>query len=91
LATYRAISIFILVHQNLYFRSWYILLLPGWRENLDKCASSRICCRNSWSFGTTRRFLNQRIPSSSIRKHRAFPVITFLGCELFLCLVSAQQ
>jgi hypothetical protein len=77
LATYYAISIFIFVHQNICFRSWYILLLPGWIENLDKCASSRICCHNSGTFGTTRWFLNQRTPLSSIWKHGAFPVITF--------------
>jgi hypothetical protein len=68
LATYRAISIFILVHQNLCFRSWYILLLLGWIENLVKCASLRINCRSSGTFGTTNRFLNHNTSDSSILK-----------------------
>src|SRR6185312_3550668 len=34
--TYLAISRFILVHQNRCFRSWYILLLLGWMEYLER-------------------------------------------------------
>jgi hypothetical protein len=34
--TYLAISLFILVHQYRGFRSWYILVLPGCMENLER-------------------------------------------------------
>lgn len=52
LTVYSAISFFIHFHQKLYFKSWYILLLPGWIENLERWASSMILFRNSWSLGT---------------------------------------
>jgi hypothetical protein len=67
--TYLAISLFILVHQKFWRRSWYILVLPGWIENLDRCASSRICLRSWWSLGTTIRLLNHRTPWWSVWKH----------------------
>jgi len=56
--TYLAISLFILVHQNRCFRSWYILLLPGWRDSREVWASSRIYFWGSKSLGTTIRLLN---------------------------------
>jgi hypothetical protein len=71
--TYFAISRFIRVHQKFYFRSWYILVLPGCIENMDKWASSNICLWSLWSLGTMIRSLNHRIPSWSIRKHLYFP------------------
>jgi hypothetical protein len=70
--TYLAISFFILVHQNLFWRPCYILLLLGWIEYLDKWASSNIFLRRVWSFGTTRWFLNHKIPLSSL-KHNLSP------------------
>jgi hypothetical protein len=54
-----AISTFILDHQKFCFRSWYILVLPGWIENLDLWVSSRMIFLISGSTGTTRRFQNQ--------------------------------
>src|SRR5438105_14486761 len=63
--TYLAISRFIRVHQNLGFKSWYILVLPGCIENLDWWASSRIYLRSSRSLGTTSLFLHQTTPSLS--------------------------
>ena len=70
--TYLAISLFILVHQKFCFRPWYILLLPGWIENLERCASSRICFRSSWFFGTTMWLSNHRTPLWSWQKHLYF-------------------
>jgi hypothetical protein len=71
--TYFAISRFIRVHQKFFFKSWYILLVPGWIEYCEQCASSMILRRSSKSFGTTRRSLNHRNPSTSCRKHWASP------------------
>jgi hypothetical protein len=56
--TYLAISRFIRVQQKFCFRSWYIFVLPGCIENLDRWASSNICLRSLWSLGTTIRSLN---------------------------------
>ena len=67
-ATNAVISFFIFVHQKHVFRSWYILLLPGWMDKLEECASSRIWFLNSLSFGTTSRSLNHSTPLTSSRK-----------------------
>jgi hypothetical protein len=69
--TYFAISHFILVHQKFFFKSWYILLVPGWIEYREQWASSMILRQSSKSFRTTRRSLNHRTPSASCRKHWA--------------------
>jgi hypothetical protein len=50
------------------FRSWYILLLPGWMDNLEKCASDIIWFLTSRSLGTTNLSLNYTTPSSSTLK-----------------------
>lgn len=34
-------SFFVLIHQYTLFKSWCILVTPGWIENLDRCASTR--------------------------------------------------
>ena len=67
--THLTISLFIRVHQKFCLRSWYILVLPWWMENLERCASSKIYFCSSWFFGTTRRSLNHKIPLWSTRKH----------------------
>jgi hypothetical protein len=61
--TYFAISLFILIHQKLFFKSWY----------LEKWASSMILRWSSKSIGTTRWSLNHRTPSVSSQKHWASP------------------
>jgi hypothetical protein len=38
--TYFTIFHFILVHQNFFFKSWYILLVPRWIEYLEQWARS---------------------------------------------------
>jgi hypothetical protein len=69
--TYFAISCFILVHQKFFFKSWYILLVPGWIEYHEQLTSFMILQWSSKSFGTTRRSLNYRTSSASYRKHWA--------------------
>src|SRR6266540_867522 len=76
-AIYLAISRFILVHQNLCFRSSYILVLLGWIENLERWASSKICFLNSRFLGTTSLFLNHMTPSWSCLKHKSSPSLSF--------------
>jgi hypothetical protein len=71
--TYFTISLFILVHYKLFFKSWYILLVHGWIEYLEQWESSMILRRSSKSFGTTRQYWNHRTPSASCRKHYASP------------------
>jgi hypothetical protein len=71
--TYFTISLFILVHQKLFFKSWYILLVPGWIEYLEQWASSIILRWSSKFFGTIRRSLNHRTLSASYRKHCVSP------------------
>jgi hypothetical protein len=71
--TYFAISRFILVYQKFFFKSWYILLVPEWIEYREQWATSMILRWSSKSFGTTRRSLNHRTPSTSYRKHWASP------------------
>ena len=82
------ISLFIRVHQKFCFRSWYILLLPGWIENFDRCALSRICFQSSWFFGTTKQLSNHKIPLWSCRKHLYLlsPCASF--CLMMLMLLS---
>src|SRR6266540_3695140 len=72
-AMYLAISLFILVHQNFFFKSWYILLLLGWIENLERWASSKICFINSRFLGITILFLNHMTPSWFCLKDKASP------------------
>jgi hypothetical protein len=74
--TYFAISHFIRVHQK-FFKSWYILFVLGRIEYLEQWASSMILRWSSRSFGTTRRSLNHRTPSTSCRKHWASPNSNF--------------
>jgi hypothetical protein len=76
--TYFAISLFILIHQKLFFKSWYILLIPGWIEYLEQWAPSMILWWSSKFFETTRRSLNHRTSSASCRKHYASPNSTLL-------------
>jgi hypothetical protein len=71
--TYFTISLFILVHQKLFFKFWYILLVPGWIEYLEQWVSSMILRWTSKFFGTTRRFLNHRTLLASYQKHWASP------------------
>jgi hypothetical protein len=71
--TYFVISLFILVHQKLFFKSWCILLVPWWIEYLEQWASSMIMWWSSKFLGTIRRSLNHRTPSTSYRKHCASP------------------
>jgi hypothetical protein len=71
--TYFAISLFILIHGKLFFKSWYILLVPGWIEYLEQWAASMILQRSSTFFETTRWCLNHRNPSASCRKYYASP------------------
>jgi hypothetical protein len=60
------------VHQKFCLKSWYILVLPGCIDNLDRCASSRICLRSWWFLGKTIRPLNDRIPLWSTWKDLYF-------------------
>ena len=76
-AIYWAISLFILVHQNLWRRSWYILVLPGWMVRGDSWASLRINCRRCWFLGTTRRFSKYTTPWSFVEKQLAPPLAMF--------------
>jgi hypothetical protein len=71
--TYFTISLFILVHQKLFLKSWYILLVPRWIEYLEQWASCIILWQSLKFFGTMRRSLNHRTPSASCRKHCASP------------------
>jgi hypothetical protein len=71
--TYFAISLFILVHQKLFFKFWYILLVSGWIEYWEQWASFMILWWSLRSFRTTRRPLNHRTPSTSCRKHWTSP------------------
>jgi hypothetical protein len=71
--TYFTISLFILVHQKLFFKSWYILLVPGWIVYLEQWASCMILRWSLKFFRTTRRSLNHRTPSASCRKHCSSP------------------
>jgi hypothetical protein len=73
LDTYFAISCFIRVHQKFFFKSWYILLAPGWIEYLEQWASFMILRWSSKSLGTTSRSLNHITPSASCWKHWASP------------------
>jgi hypothetical protein len=82
--TYLAISHFMRVHQKFCFKSWYILVLPGCIENLDKWVSSNICLRSLWSLGTTIRSLNHKIPSWSTQKHLYFPSPCVIFCLMIL-------
>jgi hypothetical protein len=68
-----AISRFILVHQKFFFKFWCILLVPRSIEYHEQWTSSMILWRSSMSFGTMRRSLNYRTPSTSCRKHWASP------------------
>jgi hypothetical protein len=83
-AMYLAICRFILIHQKLFFNSWYILFVPGWIEYLEQCASSIILRWSSRSFETTRRSFNHRTPSTSSRKHFASPNTNLLRMWLIL-------
>jgi hypothetical protein len=71
--TYFTIYRFILVHQNFYFKSWYILLVLIWIEYREQWSSSMILWRSSKSFRTMRRSLNHRTLSASYRMHGASP------------------
>jgi hypothetical protein len=71
--TYLAISLFILIHQKFFFRSWYILLVPRWIEYLEQWATSMILQWSSKFFETTRWSLNHRTPSESYKKYCASP------------------
>jgi hypothetical protein len=68
-ATYLAISTFILDHQKFCFKSWYILVFPGWIENLNILSSSKIVFLIYGSTGTTRRLPNQITSFWSFWKH----------------------
>jgi hypothetical protein len=70
---YFSISRFILVHHKFFFKSWYILLVPGWIEYREQWASSMILRWSSKSFRITRRPLNHKTLSTSCRKHWASP------------------
>ena len=77
--TLRYISCYLLLHPGspkLCFKSWYILLLPGCIENLQRCSSSRIYFLNSIFLGTTILFLKYRIFCSSRVKQEASPLLT---------------
>jgi hypothetical protein len=78
LATYLMTSLFILVHQKLFLKSWYIFFVPGWIEYLEQCASSSILRRSSKSLVTTRWFLNHRTPLASSWKHFTSPNFNLL-------------
>jgi hypothetical protein len=71
--TYFVISLFILVHQKLFFKSWYILLVLEWIEYQEQWASSTIFQWSLRPFGITRQSLNHRTPSISCWKHWASP------------------
>jgi hypothetical protein len=72
--TYWAISLFILVHQYKGFKSWYILVLPGCMENLERWVSSKIFFLRSLFLGNTNVLSNHNIPFPSWRKHLYFSV-----------------
>jgi hypothetical protein len=74
-ATYWATSIFMWGHQDFFLTSWYILLHLGWIQNWDSWASARIFCLGSKCLGTTKRFPNQTVPSSSMVNSLASPLI----------------
>ena len=65
---YLVVSYFIFSHQYKWRKSWYILLLPGWMDNLELWASSKIFLLSSSLEGTTNRFLNFSTPWSSTLK-----------------------
>src|SRR3954471_23991931 len=76
-ATYRAMSLFILVHQNLWRRSRYIFVLPGLIERGVSWASLRMSCLRSLFLGTTKRFPKNTVPLLSVEKHLATPLAMF--------------
>jgi hypothetical protein len=81
--TYLAISRLIRVHQKFCFKSWYIFVLPGCIENLDRWASSNIYLQSLWSLGTTIHSLNHKTPSGSTRKHLYF----LSPCDIFCLMI----
>jgi hypothetical protein len=89
--TYLVISRFIRVHQKLFFKSWYILLVPRWIVYREQWASSMILRRSSKSFGTTRRSLNHWTPSTSCRSIELLPTPFFGGDDPFQRPSSERQ
>ena len=71
--TYSATSFFIPGHQNIAFKSWYILVLPGWMENPLLCASFKISCLKVPTSGTMILPLNLHNPSFSSDTLHCFP------------------
>src|SRR3954464_12484615 len=71
------ISLFILVHQNLWRRSRYIFVLPGWIERCVSCASLIISCLRFLFLGTTICFPKKTIHLLSVEKHLATPLAMF--------------
>ena len=65
---YLVVSCFIFGHQYKWRKSWYILLLRGWMDNLELWASSKNFLLSSSLEGTANRFLNFTTPWSSILK-----------------------
>ena len=68
LATYWAMSLFISLHQNCLFKSWYILVLPWWIVYFALWSSIRSLFLNSTSLGTHNLSLNLMIPSTCINQ-----------------------
>ena len=76
-ATYRATSIFILVHQNLWRRSRHIFVLPGWIERGVSWASLIISLLRLCFRGTTKRVPRKTTPWSFMEKYLATPLAMF--------------
>lgn len=55
------------------FRSWYILVPPGWTVYNNRCASNRKLQLNSVSSGTHHQPLERREPSAWIEKSPSLP------------------
>lgn len=72
-ATYVPTSFFISFHQKFLLRSWYIFVDQRWKLNLLLCASSRITCFNSSTWGTHTLSLNLISPLASHSNSNYFP------------------
>jgi hypothetical protein len=67
-ATYLAMSTFMFEHQKFFLKSWYILVLSEWIENLERWASSKIFFRSFGSTWTTKCCSKHTTSFESLRK-----------------------
>ena len=74
-----AISLFILFHQNLFFKLWYILVLPGCIEYLVPWASVMISFLKSSMFGTYSQSRKYSTPSTILKSGHSEMCSTILA------------